>query len=201
MKGWKPIKGETPLDDISGFLHLKQFPNPTRDLVNGLEAENIRQAIVKYLARKPSKRTAPFTYEWLLRLHREMFGDVWRWAGALRTTQTNIGDPPQRLMEALQALLINLRHWQEQGDPIIQQAAMLHHTAVKIHPFPNGNGRWARMLANIWLKQNGQPVTAWPGDLETLTESRDEYLAAVRKADGMDYAPLIEIHKRYTDLR
>ena len=198
MKGWKPIKGETPLDDISGFLLLKQFPNVTRELVNRLEAENIRKAVVKYLAASPSERTAPFTYAWLLQLHREMFGDVWSWAGALRTTQTNIGAAPRQITEALQSMLINLRHWHKQGDPLIEQAAMLHHTAVKIHPFPNGNGRWSRMLANIWLKQNGHPLTIWPADLETLTETRDEYLAAVKKGDELDYGPLIALHKKYS---
>jgi Fic-DOC domain mobile mystery protein B len=197
VRGWEPIPGETPLDNLSGFRHLKLHPSPTRDIVNQLEAENIRKATVKYLSRRPSARTAPFTHPWLFRLHRDMFSDVWDWAGTQRRTATNIGVPPLQITEALQSMLVYLNHWKAQGDPPVRQAALLHHTAVKIHPFVNGNGRWSRMLANIWLKQQGQPVTAWPAAIETRTQNREEYLAAVRLADGLDYEPLIALHERY----
>lgn len=52
---------------------------------------------------------------------------------------------------------------------------------VAIHPFLNGNGRWARMLANIWLKRNGHPITEWPeATISFKSVIRDEYLAAIR---------------------
>lgn len=196
MAGWKQIKGETPLDDLSGFKHFNQFPTLTREIINGLEAENIRKATVRYLTKKPSKTTAPFTYEWLLKLHREMFGDVWNWAGTLRQTQTNIGIAAFQIPEALQAMLLNLEYWKKL--PALEAAAMLHHRAVQIHPFLNGNGRWSRMTANILLKQAGQKLTFWPTDIDNETSNREEYLTAMRAADGMDYKLLIGLHRRYT---
>ena len=83
--------------------------------------------------------------------------------------------------------------------PLVEQAARLHHKAVAIHPFLNGNGRWSRMLANIWLKLHGSQPTFWPeesvGEASVL---RAEYLAAVSAADAMDYGPLIALHRRHT---
>jgi Fic family protein len=82
----------------------------------------------------------------------------------------------------------------------VEQAARLHHRAVKIHPFPNGNGRWSRMLANIWLKRNRQPLTKWPEKvIGTESEIRDRYLAAIIKADGGDYSDLIALHREFAD--
>jgi Fic family protein len=43
----------------------------------------------------------------------------------------------------------------------IEISARLHYRAVVIHPFLNGNGRWSRMLANIYLKQNELKPTKW----------------------------------------
>jgi Fic family protein len=66
----------------------------------------------------------------------------------------------------------------------------------------NGNGRWSRLLANIWLKLNKQPLTLWPEDAIGATSViRDEYLAAVRAADGGNYASLIELHRQYAETK
>src|SRR5260370_38692701 len=82
------IPGETPIDDISG-LKLKGIT--LRKELNEVEARNILKATVKYLGGRLSRRTAPFNLSWCLRLHREMFGDVWRWAGKPRDKAVNIG--------------------------------------------------------------------------------------------------------------
>jgi len=196
MAVWKPIPGETPIDDISG---LKPKWVTTRAQLNDVEAQNIRKAVMRYLAAKPSRRQAPFTLDWCYKLHRQMFGEVWRWAGRKRTTELNIGVPFHRIDVDLQTLMDDLAYWRQQGDmDIMEQVARLHHRAVFIHPFLNGNGRWSRLLANILLKQSVDKVTIWPE--ETVGHAsiiRDEYLAAVRSADRGDYAPLIALHRRY----
>lgn len=74
MTDWATLPGETPIDDIS---RLKVKFITTRSELNKVEAENIRKAVVKYLAAKPTPRMAPFDVAWVLQLHREMFGDVW----------------------------------------------------------------------------------------------------------------------------
>jgi Fic family protein len=70
---------------------------------------------------------------------------------------------------------------------------------VSIHPYPNGNGRWARLLANIWLKRHGHEITRWPEETIGATSLiRDRYLAAIRAPDSGDEKPLLELHRRYT---
>jgi Fic family protein len=84
---------------------------------------------------------------------------------------------------------------------LIERAARLHHRAVQIHPFQNGNGRWSRMLANIMLKQDGSEPTLWPEQtVGTASVIRDEYLAAIRAADNHDYETLIRLHRRFTPM-
>ena len=91
--------------------------------------------------------------------------------------------------------------WGNSGMDLIEQAAMLHHKAVQIHPFENGNGRWARLLANIWLKLHDAPVTRWPDSEISSGASfiREDYLNAIKAADNYDYKLLIELHKQYTE--
>ena len=75
--------------------------------------------------------------------------------------------------------------------------ARLHHASVRIHPFQNGNGRWARLLANIWLRRHGEAPIEWPeATIGSVSAIRNEYLMAVREADRGEYGRLIAMHVR-----
>jgi Fic-DOC domain mobile mystery protein B len=188
------VPGETPIDDLSG-LKIKGIT--LRKELNEAEAENIRKAVVKYFAAPPTRKTAPFDLSWALQLHREMFGNVWKWAGVPRTTNLNIGVAFYHVESRLHDLLEDLKYWTDLS--LLEQSARLHHKAVEIHPFLNGNGRWARMLANVWLAVHGSPPTRWPEDaVGDASPIRDEYVAAIRAADGGEYSLLVELHRRYT---
>src|SRR5689334_9526551 len=102
MSGWPTIPGETPIDDISG-QKIRGLNN--RAELNRAEAENIRRAVVKYLVAKPSPRLARFDLAWSKRLHREMFGRVWRWAGEVRHINLNIGIEHYQVETSLQMLM------------------------------------------------------------------------------------------------
>jgi Fic-DOC domain mobile mystery protein B len=192
---WKPIPGETPIDP-SG-LKIKSVRS--RGQLNIVEAENIRKATLKYLGGRPTVKNSPFTYGWVFGLHREMFGDVWDWAGKQRQTQLNLGCAAHLIPEKMAHLLGSLKSWSDEFHIALrEQAAMLHHQAVAIHPFENGNGRWSRLLANIWLRRAGEPYIAWP-DSSIGQEStiRDEYLAALKEADNGSYGALMSLQARY----
>ena len=191
---WKTIPGETPID-ISG-LKLSGVTN--RQELSVVEAENVRQAIVKYLGGSLTRRTARFDFAWMLKLHREMFGEVWKWAGQVRKTNLNLGPPWHQVSTQLHDLCDDLAYWDAHWPDIVEQAAHLHHRAVQIHPFLNGNGRWSRLLANIWLKLHKQSLTVWPEDsIGATSVIRNDYLAAIRAADSGDYVPLIALHLRF----
>ena len=191
---WTPIPGETPID-VSG---LKVSGVTNRRELSVVEAANIRLAIVKYLSATPSKRKAPFTYDWCLRLHREMFGSVWEWAGKPRLTKLNLGSEPHLVQEQLKHLLGDADSWTGFGFGLLDQSVMLHHRAVQIHPFENGNGRWSRMMANIWLFRSGEQLVEWPDEVIGQESTiRTEYINALQTADNGDNAPLTALHARY----
>lgn len=198
MKGFEPIEDETPIDDISGLVPKDVT---TRRRLNEVEAENIRKVVLRYLAARPSKKQAPFTLDWSLKLHKQMFGDVWKWAGKPRQTELNLGVPSYQVETSLYNLFDDLAFWRDKTEmDLIEQTTRLHHRAVQIHPFLNGNGRWSRMLANIYLQQQGAPLTMWPD--ETIGETsimRGDYLAAMKAADQGDYEPLLAMHHRYSE--
>ena len=198
MSNWSPISDETPIDP-SGMLPAIRKAVSTRTELNRLEAENIRLATVKYLASRPSRKLAPFTLEWFLKLHKEMLSKVWLWAGQIRTIELNLGSPAWRILTDLHNLIEDLRCWEDSDMDLIEQVARLHHQSVCIHPFENGNGRWARLLGNIWLKQHDGPVTIWPEQGVTSGTSviRQQYINALKAADECDMSPLIELHKAY----
>jgi Fic-DOC domain mobile mystery protein B len=191
------LPGETPID-LSG---LKARGVVNRRQLNDAEAVNVLKAIEKYLGGVPNKRTAPFSLTWARKVHHTMFCDVWKWAGQFRKEDLTIGIPWQHIETSLFNLLKDILVWQDSQVEIVEQAAMLHHRAVQIHPFPNGNGRWSRLLANIWLKLHGHPHTEWPAKTmlaSSKSDIREEYISISKKADDGDYAPLIELHRRYT---
>lgn len=192
---WQPIPGETPID-VSG---LKVAGVTNRNELSIVEAENLRKAVVKYLGGSISRRTAKFDLGWMLKLHREMFGDVWEWAGEPRTIDLNLGVSWHQVSIRLQDLCDDLAFWEKHWPDVLEQAVHLHHRSVLIHPFLNGNGRWSRLLANIWLKLHKHPMTEWPEESIGATSIiRDDYLASIRAADGGDFTPLMDLHRTYS---
>ena len=74
----------------------------------------------------------------------------------------------------------------------------LHHRCAEIHPFPNGNGRWSRLLANIWLHAHNEDLVVWPASaLEEDTDVRGEYLDALKLADKGNFDLLLALHERF----
>ena len=194
MKDTTKIKGATYSDDISG-LKLDTSKQYKLQEIYEYEAKNIFKATLKYMSIIPSKKTAPFTYEWFLQLHYEMFGDIWDWAGNLRQVELSIGVKAYMVGIELKNLVDDLTYWDKHKTfDIVETAARLHHRAVQIHPFKNGNGRWSRMLANIYLKQNGLQPTKWNENLLSKENlHRDDYIKALKKADNGDYSELIKL--------
>lgn len=194
MKDTTKIKGATYNDDISGLL-LDISKQYTLQDVYLYEAKNITKATLKYLSAKPDNKKAPFTFEWFLELHKDMFGDVWDWAGKLRQVELSIGVKAYLVSTELKKLVDDLEYWHKNKSfDTIEIASRLHHRAVQIHPFKNGNGRWSRMLANIYLKQNGLNPTKWNENLLSKENPhRDDYIKALKKADNNDYSELIKL--------
>jgi len=194
MKDQTKIADATYIDDISG-LKLDTSKQYTMQEIYLYEAKNITRATLKYLSATPDKKIAPFTYEWLTTLHKEMFGNVWDWAGKTRQAELSIGVKAYLVSIEIKNLVDDLEFWNKNKTfDVIEIASRIHHRAVQIHPFLNGNGRWSRMLANIYLKQNGLKPTRWNENLLSKENlHRDDYIKALKKADNGDYSELIEM--------
>ena len=197
MKDKTKIAGATYIDDISG-LKLDTSKQYTMDEIYLYEAKNITKATLKYLSATPDTKLAPFTYEWFMILNTDMFGDVWDWAGKFRHVELSIGIKAYLVSTEIKKLVDDLAFWHENKTfEVVEIASRLHHRAVHIHPFLNGNGRWSRMLANIYLKQNGLEPTKWNENLLSKENPhRDDYINALKRADEGDYSVLIEMQGR-----
>ena len=194
----RPEDGKTPLSDLSGLI----VDVHTRDELNAREFVNISKVHAKYLLRRPSEKKAPFTYPWFLKIHREMYEDVWAWAGEIRKSNKNIGVDKSQIRETLKALEKDYHAWIQSKMAPDEVAVRLHHRLVWIHPFENGNGRWARLITNIYLRQNDLPLILWP-EKEFLEQGnvRKQYLDALRKADEHNLVPLTALQKTLQDVK
>ncbi|TCQ02674.1 Fic-DOC domain mobile mystery protein B [Rhizobium sp. PP-F2F-G36] len=126
-------------------------------------------------------------------LHKRMFGQVWRWAGQYRTTGRNIGVDAYRIGMDLHQLLDDVRYWVAHRTFEVDEIAVrFHHRLVAIHPFPNGNGRHARLAADLLAIQLGVARLTWGrANLIEPRETRHAYVTALRAADEHDIAPLL----------
>lgn len=126
-------------------------------------------------------------------LHKRMFGEVWKWAGTYRQTERNIGIDAYRISAELAAMFDDVRYWVEHKTfPADEIAIRLHHRLVAIHPFPNGNGRHARLMADLLIERLGGGHFSWGGgSLADVGELRRQYVAALRAADNHDIGPLL----------
>lgn len=161
-----------------------------RDL-NQVEQENIERATVQVM-RKPPKDLLDTDY--LIGLHRVMFGDVWTWAGKFRTTAKNIGVDAIQIPVELRRLIDDVRFWIENETYSPDEIAIrFHHGLVLIHPFPDGNGRWARLATDMLARELGGERFTWGRiNLGPSGEARRAYIAALREADNHNVVPLVE---------
>lgn len=158
--------------------------------LNKAEQDNITRGQAWALARRRNVMSERFVRD----LHRHMLSEVWRWAGEFRTSERNLGIPHYEIPLALRQLLDDAAAWIEhkayEPDEI---AVRFHHRLVQIHPFPNGNGRHSRLMADLLVMQLGRERFTW-GRTRLLDagEVRRRYMAALEAADTHDIAPLVE---------
>jgi Fic-DOC domain mobile mystery protein B len=161
-----------------------------RHELNEAEQANILEAEQWAFARKRDVLDEKF----LNNLHKRMYGNIWRWAGQYRTSGKNIGVDAYRIATELRQLLDDCHHWIESNtyepDEIV---ARFHHKLVWIHLYANGNGRHARLAADLLLKSMGRKRFSWGStNLVDAGRTRKRYIGALQAADKHDIGPLLE---------
>jgi Fic-DOC domain mobile mystery protein B len=181
-------EGATPLTPEARAGLIPSHVTLRREL-NEVEQQNIAEAVFWSLGRRHNPVSVPFCRN----LHVRMFGEVWRWAGTYRRHDTNIGCDHRQIEQQLHQLTGSARYWIEHRTfPADEIAVRYHHGLVAIHPFPNGNGRWSRLMGDILVRRlNGETFT-WGGSrLLSDDAMRSAYIAALRKADRLAFDDLI----------
>ena len=185
-------EGNTPL---SPDEQADLIPNlATKEELNQWERENIIVAYSWALNPRTLSRLNALSEHYIRELHRRMFDQTWKWAGLYRTTEKNIGIPHHQVREQLAILIGDTSYWIEHGSFSADEIAIqFHHRLVFIHPFANGNGRHARLMADVLAKLKGRPEFSWGGaDIVAQGDIRQGYIDALRAADRNDIEPLLK---------
>jgi Fic-DOC domain mobile mystery protein B len=184
-------EGATPLDpDEAEGLLLTHIT--TRGELDRWEQDNILEAKAWADKTKPSDI---LNEQFAKALHSRMFGTVWKWAGQFRQSDKNIGGSWHQVPMCLRTLCDDTALWielREESPDLI--AVRFHHRLVSIHSFPNGNGRHAREMANLLLRNRlKHPEFTWGGkNLPNAGDIRKQYIESLQAADKGDYNPLLK---------
>ena len=191
MREFNYPAGATPLDasERDGLLltHIT-----TRSELNRWEQDNINEALAWV---ENHKLKDILSERFMKLLHKKMFCNVWNWAGQFRQTDKNIGVPWHQIPIALKDLLDTVKYWVDNKTfPEDEAAVRFHHRLVSIHPFPNGNGRHARLATDILLENilNTLRFTWGGANLAKSGDDRKMYIQSLYAADGDDYKLLLK---------
>jgi Fic-DOC domain mobile mystery protein B len=191
MTTFKYPEGATPIDpnETEGLLltHIT-----TREELDRWEQDNILEALAWLDKTKP---TDILNEQFIRELHKRMFRNVWKWAGKFRKMDKNIGGPWHQISMGLKNLCDDALLWIQLRDESPEEIAVrFHHRLVSIHPFPNGNGRHARIMADILLENVLHSLRfSWGDrDLSNASEVRSRYIEALHEADKGNYQPLLQ---------
>jgi Fic-DOC domain mobile mystery protein B len=186
------VEGQTPLDD-NEKEGLRIPSITTREELDEFEQLNIEKAIQWTFGKKISVEQL-FSEKFIKELHKRMYGEVWKWAGTFRTSEKNIGIKSYLIAIDLKLLLDDAIFWKKNNTYNSEELAVrFKHRLVSIHCFANGNGRHSRLMADLIMEKlyNSKFFSWGSANLVKATETRRNYIQAVRKADNNDIRPLI----------
>lgn len=187
MKFKYPI-GSTPLqhEELAALIpdHIT-----TQEELNAWEEKNI--LIAQQWAFK-QKKILSVTF--IKKLHAHMFNKTWKWAGEFRQSEKNIGIYWPQISTRIKELCDDVQYQLDHKVFTIDEIAVrFHHRLVFIHSFPNGNGRHARLMADLLIMQQGGIRFSWGmhQDLYKATLIRQQYIESLWLADRGNYSKLL----------
>jgi cell filamentation protein len=144
-------------------------------------------------------QTHRFTAADVRRIHKMWLEPIYAWAGKYRQVNLSKGDFPFAAANQIPRLMMEF----EKGplreytpcrftgmSEIARAIAVVHAELLLIHPFREGNGRVARLLAVLMALQAGLP----PLDFGNIKgRKRQEYFRAVQAGLDRDYKPMEKV--------
>lgn len=101
---------------------------------------------------------------------------------------------PEYVNDLMDGLIADIRRWLEEDvypPPVV--AALAHFGIISIHPFDEGNGRTARLLADIILNQYGWSAEGMVSVSQAIMRDREAYYEALRETQGEEFAGELDV--------
>ena len=188
---FEPGSGKRVLRNLLGLKRKRD--------VDEIEAREQVRALDEFLT--TYDQDYQFTSADICEMHKVWLGGIYEWAGKYRQVNISKGgfffaaakQIPQ-LMELFERE--NLQVFSPcnftSDEKVVEALAVVHTELVLIHPFREGNGRLARMLAILMGLQAGLP----PLNFSMIKGNRKQaYFDAVQAGMDMDYEPMKEIFR------
>jgi Fic-DOC domain mobile mystery protein B len=195
MKSTESAAGPVDAGAITDEEQSRLLPSlSTRSQLDEIESLAINSARVWAMRAAVLQRADLLTESFASELHRRMFGVVWRGAGHYRTAPRIPGWEPGHISEGVRLFLDDAEGWLRYSTyPVDETAVRLHHRLLSVRPWANGNGRHARLVADIVVASRGERPLAWglrPAPVEQRS-ARSRYLDAIKAADAGEMEPLL----------
>ena len=160
------------------------------------EFEGFLKAEIVYTERLTDR--TKFSVEYILQLHKLALGHLYSFAGDLRSVNMSKAGfvfaaaryLPETMSQFEKDVLSKLPDRYNNTADLVRDIAIVHGELLFIHPFREGNGRTARIIANLMSRKQGHDALRF----DLIDEKRfPEYVTAVQKSALKDYNPMIEL--------
>ena len=164
-------------------------------IVGEAEAKDVQEMTASNVGLKMMKEEAclkdvPLTQNFIRILHKTLLredynGDRFEYASPEETP----------------ALMTDLVDWYNEAEQSgkytpVELAAIFHYRYIRIHPFEDGNGRIARLMANYILSRHGYPM------IVVRSRKKNDYLEALHKTDlTVGASPSLGAHASKRDIQ
>ena len=183
---FEPGSGRRVLKNLLGIKKKRQMNKRETEALLSVTRRLIEET-------RPEQR---FTADDIRRTHKLWLGDIYPWAGQYRSVNVAKGgfhfaaaeQVPRLMQEFENGPLREFTPCQfHKTEEQARAMAVVHAELVLIHPFREGNGRCARLLAVLMGLQAGLPVLDFSG---VRGQEKARYIAAVHAALDRNYEPM-----------
>ncbi|WP_018337088.1 Fic/DOC family protein [Butyricimonas synergistica] len=163
------------------------------EAIHNAEFEGFLTAEILFTENLTSK--TKFTVKYICDIHRTALKELYSFAGHFRSVNISKGGfvfpagrfIPDNMRIFEEEILSHLPDYYTDRQGLIKDIAKVHGELLFIHPFREGNGRTARILANLMARKQGHT------GLNFRRVNFDEYIIAVQQVARKDYSRMEEI--------
>lgn len=197
---WQPGSGKRVLRNLKGITRKTE--------IDQAEADALLAVQERYLGIITAETV--FTAELICRMHRDWLGGIYEWAGKYRTVEMQKGSfrwpPAVRVPQNMAALEKDFLKkltpcWPGSLEKVAGAVAAVHAELLLVHPFREGNGRFARWLADLMFLQAGYPLPLYNFSGRGSVKRKTAYLNAVIRGYTQDIQPLADFFEACVEER